>query len=260
MDELHQRLIGIGLRAAAEHGFALAGGYAVQAHDVVTRLSDDVDLFTSWDRRDELAAAAEQVAAAYRDAGLAVTVDEQREHYVRLQITDPATNPAGDLEQATKVELLPDLRLNPPVQMSIGPVLHRDDVAGGKMTALFSRAAARDYIDVASLLSGGHYTRTALLELAARRDGGFDRSVFAQMLAGIHRYKDEDFLRYGIERAQLDAVRAEIVDWHRELTEQPRSGRAAGEPRAAGPGTGPPTLPILPTHRPGGPPGPGRGR
>lgn len=218
MDELHQRLITIGLRAAAEHGFALAGGYAVQAYRVVERLSDDVDLFTSWDRRGEVAAATEQVVAAYREAGLVATIDDQSESFVRLLVTDPLTNPEADQEQATKVELVADIRLHPPVDMAVGPVLHLDDVAGGKVSALFARAAARDYIDVASLLRGGHYTREELLDLAAERDGGFDRAVFAQMLAGISRYKDADFLRYGIDRATLDEVRAEIADWHRQLT------------------------------------------
>jgi hypothetical protein len=217
MSDFHQRLITLGLRAAASHGFALAGGYAVQAHHVVRRLSDDVDLFTSWDRREELTNATEQVLTAYRDAGLTVTVVEQSDTYVRLLVTEPDGEGAGDPEREVKVELVADVRLHPPVEMGFGPVLHRDDVAAGKMSALFSRAAARDYIDVASLLAGGHYTRDALLELAAERDGGFDRAVFAQMLAGINRYKDADFLRYGINAATLDAVRAEIMDWHREL-------------------------------------------
>jgi hypothetical protein len=40
MSELHQHLITLGLQAAADRGFALAGGYAVQAYHVVERLSD----------------------------------------------------------------------------------------------------------------------------------------------------------------------------------------------------------------------------
>ncbi|QKW20285.1 hypothetical protein HUT16_15500 [Kitasatospora sp. NA04385] len=43
MDELHARLIQICLAA-------LAGGYAVQAHQIVNRLSDDVDLLMAFDQ------------------------------------------------------------------------------------------------------------------------------------------------------------------------------------------------------------------
>ncbi|MEE4594216.1 hypothetical protein V2J94_20395 [Streptomyces sp. DSM 41524] len=51
MDELHRRLIRIGLDALADdYGYALAGGYAVQAHHIVNRVSDDVDLFAPFER------------------------------------------------------------------------------------------------------------------------------------------------------------------------------------------------------------------
>jgi hypothetical protein len=44
-------MIKIGLDALAEdYGYALAGGYAVQAHRIVDRLSDDVGLFAPIDR------------------------------------------------------------------------------------------------------------------------------------------------------------------------------------------------------------------
>ncbi|WP_431039702.1 hypothetical protein [Streptomyces sp. P9-1] len=51
MDKLHRRLIRIGLDALADDfGYAVAGGYAVQAHQIVKRVSDDVDLFAPIDR------------------------------------------------------------------------------------------------------------------------------------------------------------------------------------------------------------------
>jgi hypothetical protein len=50
MDPTHRRLAEIGLRAAARFGFALAGGYAVQEHGIIQRLSEDVDLFTTFAR------------------------------------------------------------------------------------------------------------------------------------------------------------------------------------------------------------------
>ncbi|MEV7412811.1 hypothetical protein AB0O04_33810 [Streptomyces althioticus] len=51
MDKLHRRLIRIGLDALADDfSYAVAGGYAVQAHQIVKRVSDDVDLFAPIDR------------------------------------------------------------------------------------------------------------------------------------------------------------------------------------------------------------------
>ena len=45
MDPFHERLARVALDAAGSYGFALAGGYAVQAHGFLDRMSADVDLF-----------------------------------------------------------------------------------------------------------------------------------------------------------------------------------------------------------------------
>jgi hypothetical protein len=52
-------------------------------------------------------------------------------------------------DQSGKVELAADICSKVPVTVSIGPVVHVDDVAGGKMEALLTRAEARDFIDAA---------------------------------------------------------------------------------------------------------------
>ena len=52
MDAFHERLAAVALRAGSGLGFALAGGYAVQAHGFLTRPSEDIDLFTSAERTD----------------------------------------------------------------------------------------------------------------------------------------------------------------------------------------------------------------
>jgi hypothetical protein len=45
MDPFHERLARVALEVTAAYGFALAGGYAVQAHGFLDRPSADVDLF-----------------------------------------------------------------------------------------------------------------------------------------------------------------------------------------------------------------------
>lgn len=47
MDPLHEHATRIGLAAIVRYGFALAGGYAIQAHGFLDRISEDVDLFTA---------------------------------------------------------------------------------------------------------------------------------------------------------------------------------------------------------------------
>ncbi|MEV5744763.1 nucleotidyl transferase AbiEii/AbiGii toxin family protein [Microbispora rosea] len=90
MDDFHRRLATIALRVAADHGFALAGGYAVQAHGVLERPSEDIDLFTS-SVRDDFSGGVGKICDAYIKHGLAIKVDVDSPQFVRLSVSEPAT-------------------------------------------------------------------------------------------------------------------------------------------------------------------------
>jgi hypothetical protein len=86
MEPRHEQIARIALAAGARYGLALAGGYAVSAHGMGNRPSGDVDLFTSWQHRDELAAA---VVAAFEGAGYKVSVIMSAETFTRLALARP---------------------------------------------------------------------------------------------------------------------------------------------------------------------------
>ncbi|MEU0398516.1 nucleotidyl transferase AbiEii/AbiGii toxin family protein [Streptomyces sp. NPDC006208] len=44
---MHERLLSDALQAGARYGLVLAGGYAVQAHELVSRISQDLDFATT---------------------------------------------------------------------------------------------------------------------------------------------------------------------------------------------------------------------
>ncbi|MCQ8829886.1 nucleotidyl transferase AbiEii/AbiGii toxin family protein [Streptomyces malaysiensis] len=212
MDELHRQLIRIGLDALAkDYGYALAGGYAIQAHHIVNRVSDDVDLFAPFERASrEMEQAAERISTAYEAAGYTVEQVHLTPTYTRLNVTDPASG------TQSKVELVAEFLHHTPVDSDLGPVLHRDDVAAGKTSALFTRAEVRDAIDVAGLLKVG-YTREQLMDLAAQNDAGFDRRMFADSLARIQRYTDKQFAAYDLDADQAATIRATFADWQHKL-------------------------------------------
>ena len=54
-------------------------GYAVQAHGILDRPSEDIDLFTASGRRGDFAAAVDAVIDGYRAAGYSVDVVRQFE-------------------------------------------------------------------------------------------------------------------------------------------------------------------------------------
>jgi Nucleotidyl transferase AbiEii toxin, Type IV TA system len=214
VDTFHERLARTGLAAAARYGFALAGGYAVQAAGLLERLSEDVDLFTAWERRGQFEAAVASVVDAYRADGLHVEVERHGDLFARLSVEDG--------EQASKVELGVDWRANEPVQMTLGPVLHLDDAMANKMSALYGRALARDFIDVDAAIRSGRYDGEALLRLAARADRGFDRRRFAEAVGQAQVLDADDFAEYGITGQDLDELRARFAAWQTELLVPPR--------------------------------------
>nr|WP_238324137.1 nucleotidyl transferase AbiEii/AbiGii toxin family protein [Salinispora pacifica] len=144
---------------------------------LLERPSEDVDLFTAWDRRDEFTAAVTAVLHAYRDDGLTVETERQYDTFARLAVTDGI--------RVSKVELGVDWRANEPILMAIGPVLHPDDAVANQMSALYGRAFARDFIDIDAALRSGRYTRYTrhtLLTLTQRADRGFESRIFADAL------------------------------------------------------------------------------
>jgi hypothetical protein len=213
MDPVHLRLAEIGLKVAGQYGFALAGGYAVQAHGILDRPSEDVDLFTAWERRGEFAIAVEAVVNAFRQHGYATEVTQQFETFARLAVTNPAQP-----EPAYKVELAANWRALPPVAMDIGPVLHIDDVVAGKMSALYTRAEPRDFLDVDAAIVSGRYTRKRLCELAEQADAGFDRRILADLFGMLERYPDRRFAAYGADANRMNGLRARFDDWRRQLS------------------------------------------
>jgi hypothetical protein len=66
MDPFHERLARVALEVAESYGFALAGGYAVQAHGFNDRPSADVDLFAEASAQFNFSEPVDAVIAAYR--------------------------------------------------------------------------------------------------------------------------------------------------------------------------------------------------
>lgn len=213
MAPTHRRLPKIRLQAAERYGFARAGGYAVQEHGIIQRLSEDVDLFTSWDRRADFADAVHTVVDAYRDHGYEVDVVEQFDTFARLAVRD-----AGQPDRPFKIELAANWRAQTPVRMDIGPVLHADDVVAGKMSALYTRTEPRDFLDVDAAITTGRYTPEQLCDLAEQADAGFDRHVLAEVFALLERYPDRRFSAYARTQDDIDALRARFAAWRAALT------------------------------------------
>src|SRR5262245_43394004 len=167
VSDLHREVAGVALRAAGRYGFALGSGNALIAHGVIDRPTEDVDLFT--DREHGVTAAADAVEAALRRAGY--TAERQDKTAGLAEVfygmgdglaESISTAPDGAQLLLTMASFD---RGRQPVLMEFGPVLDLDAAIGGKVAALATRAAERDYLDVAAALARG-YTVAQLTALA----------------------------------------------------------------------------------------------
>ena len=220
VDEFHRDVAAIALRAAGTHGFALGGGNALIAHGIISRLTEDVDLFTNED--DGVKAAAGAVGDALREAGYGV---ERRD--VAGGLADVFDGIGDGL--AEWIVTAPDGaqmmlqmayfdRGRRPVTMEVGPVpdlpvLHLEDVIGSKVCALASRVEPRDYVDTAAALE--HYTVDQLITLAKRLDPGLEDRDFADAGRQLDRMPDHLFRRYVRSRADITRVRERFAGWPR---------------------------------------------
>jgi len=90
MDPFHERLARVALEAAGSFGFALAGGYAVQAHGFLSRMSADVDLFAEASAESDITQVVDVVIAAYLREGLEVETELRTASFARLDVRTAA--------------------------------------------------------------------------------------------------------------------------------------------------------------------------
>ncbi|HEX3955070.1 MAG TPA: nucleotidyl transferase AbiEii/AbiGii toxin family protein [Trebonia sp.] len=214
-DDLHRHVARIALKAVGrKYEVALAGGNALMVHEVVSRHTEDVDLFVR--RLGNVVAAASEIEAALQSAGYTMQrIDaaaggelgdfwpDMGEELAEWEVTAPDGEHTVQL-QAAYFETLED----PVTVPGLGPVLALDDLAGWKTVALANRMAARDYVDIAALLK--RYTIEQLIALALDRDPGLQEADFAD--AGLHL----DRMRDGRLAPLLPGLGGEDVGWLRK--------------------------------------------
>src|ERR1700722_3904261 len=215
LDELHRRVATVALRVANRYGFALGGGNALIAHGLITRPTQDVDLFTNEETGVE--AAADSVEAALQEAGF----DAEREDQA-AGLSDifegmgeglpewTVTAPDG---QRMMLQMAYFDRAAQPVTMEVGPALSLEDVVGGKGCPLAGRAEPRDYIDPAAALR--LYSVEDAISLARRLDPGLEDRDFADAARRLDQWGDAVFAPFGLGAADIARLRATFADWPR---------------------------------------------
>jgi nucleotidyltransferase AbiEii toxin of type IV toxin-antitoxin system len=181
LSDLQRRVAAVLAKLPASSEFVLAGGGALIAHGDVNRLTRDLDFFTVEPARvNELLP---EFEAALRAAGWDVIEEKVAVGFARLVVVD------GD--ERTGVDLATDARLLPVEPSEFGPLLSTEELAVDKVLAVFGRAEARDFVDLAALEP--RFGLEHLCQLAAAKDAGFQRSVLLEMLGRFDRLPRDEF-------------------------------------------------------------------
>jgi hypothetical protein len=141
IEDVHVEVARVFFALPESEGYAVGGGVAALAHDIVHRATDDLDLFTDRRRmRTRPLVAAEALERAAGDRDWSVQWVRRYPDHARLQITTEHASLLVDLVLET-LELPATLTI-------VGPTVAEQDVGVGKLIALFDRAEARDFVDV----------------------------------------------------------------------------------------------------------------
>jgi predicted nucleotidyltransferase component of viral defense system len=209
----HALLMHAALPVCDRYGLVLAGGYAIKAHGLVSRPSDDLDFATANPAPVEEIAAA--LAAAYERAGVEARVVSAEGRKGHLAVVLPTG-------AAYRIDILKEPLNRPAAVMSFGPVLALEDAVALKMGALHDRGLPRDLIDIYS--AAAYFSRGELMALGRRAlDEDFYPEDLRDQLDHAAVYPDEEFEVYGLRSEQITAMKSWAQQWAdqigREMTE-----------------------------------------
>ncbi|MFF4805546.1 nucleotidyl transferase AbiEii/AbiGii toxin family protein [Streptomyces sp. NPDC001351] len=179
----------------------------MQAHELVSRASQDLDLAT--DAPAGMNEITDAVVAGLEERGWAIRTVEVAPRMSRPLATDTAT------DQSCELDILKEIFHKPPAQTESGPMLSRDDAVGLKVRALHDRGFPRDVIDVFSARE--LYTIAELERLGAQHDEEFDLEELHGRLEVVDFTSDREYAAYGIHPAGIAALRAWVHNWLDDL-------------------------------------------
>ncbi|MGA2306941.1 MAG: nucleotidyl transferase AbiEii/AbiGii toxin family protein [Acidimicrobiales bacterium] len=197
--------------------FALAGGGALIVRGDVDRGTRDLDFFgLTIESVDRLAPAVER---ALTRAGMEIVTLQSNQGFVRL-----VASQGGEL---CEIDLAADARLFP-IDTGPGiPTLTGEELAVDKVLAIFGRAEARDFIDLAAVEPRYGFER--LCELAAEKDRGFSAHVFGEMLYRFDRLQRREFEIDDERFQQLGPIVQRWRDRARDLAQRQLLSRDRGD-------------------------------
>lgn len=183
LSPFHKKVLSVFASIEESQAFYFTGAMALAAYHLGHRVSEDIDVFCPTENLIPVVAGKFTRALAQKGIGVQVTrsfgsfweaVLKEGNHEIRFQLAYDSP-----------------FRLD---ELSVQDGLHvhsLNDLAAGKLLALFSRAEERDFIDVYCLVRDKGFTIEKLIELARRKDPGLDDYYLAIAFQQVERLPDD---------------------------------------------------------------------
>ena len=184
-----------------------AGGYAVQAHGLLERPSEDVDMFTTTAAGQAFAEALRAAIAAYRAVGLDVELLVENDSFARLTVHEPLSG------RNSKVELGIDWRPYPPTVPDIGPVLSRDDAVANKVCPVLTWSGSRSTPPCATRPTPTRNS-SSWPKLTTQGSSGLTSQ---RALNAVRRLPLAEFTAYGLRPDEARRLVDRMVEWAASL-------------------------------------------
>ncbi|KUN10438.1 hypothetical protein AQI95_01575 [Streptomyces yokosukanensis] len=211
LPEPHRRLVADVVTAGGPYGLVLAGGYALQAHGLVQRPHTNVDF--AGESPEPMDRIAHAVGATLEARGRQVRIAAVTALTAQLSVADPPTG------EPCTLALHKEAFWQPPELTGYGPALSLEDAVGTKIRALYDRGTAVDLIDARA--AAARFSLPELEELGRRHaHDPFDLPTLQSRLTGTDFYSVLDFVRYGLDEAQVGALRTWAQEWSDDIAER----------------------------------------
>lgn len=206
-----RQLLGIISRAPLLHdNFIFTGGTALSACYLSHRYSDDLDLFTA--ERRLVVGAVDTLREALEAAKIAYEIRRRFETFAEIHVTFEAERVRLDLAYDAPYRLSPP-RFDTTLQLYVDNPL---DIACNKLSALFDRAEAKDFVDVYFIHQTGLMRLEEIIPRAKEKHIGLEEYWLAR---SFYRITEVQRLPRMVKPLALDELRVFFLDYAKRLME-----------------------------------------
>lgn len=199
LDKFKSEVAQLFFSLSASDGYLLAGGGALLANDFSERPTEDLDFFGNQNTRG-MAIVSRIFELAAIGHGWHTKPIRRTESFVRLQVHG---------QESVAIDFCTDTPATQSViHTPVGPTYCGPELAGRKMLALFSRATARDFVDVYVLAI--RFGRDIIFSEAQKLDAGFGVEPFVEAIARLSIFKDTDL---PIDQERVPELREFFRKW-----------------------------------------------